>query len=109
LRRKRSKQEVNTTMAINVEGIKPDIYRLAAELEHPSSNIQAPRRTKQALRKRIVAVYGPNVWIDVLFYVLAGLHSRSGELQGVIEAYEEAYLKIFETPRSTPSPKGGCK
>jgi hypothetical protein len=24
-------------MAINVEGIKPDIYRLAAELEHPSS------------------------------------------------------------------------
>ena len=90
-------------MAISVEVIKPDIYRLAAELEHPSSE-----KDKQALRKRVVAVYGPTVWIDVVCYVLAGLHSRSGQFQAVIEAYEEAYPEIFETPRSTPSAKGGA-
>jgi hypothetical protein len=88
-------------MTISVEGIKPDIYRLAAELQSI-----APEKDKQALRKRIVAVYGPNVWIDVVCYVLAGLHSRSGELQGVIEAYEEAYPEIFDTPLSTSSPTG---
>jgi hypothetical protein len=76
-------------MAINAEGIKPDIYRLAAELEGSFG------KDARILRNRIVAVYGQKAWIDVVCYVLAGLHSRAGEIQGIIEVYEEAFPEIF--------------
>jgi hypothetical protein len=77
-------------MAIPVEGIKPDIPRLAAELQ------RSTYQEEEQLRDCIVALYGRKVLVEVVCWVLAGLHFDMGQHEAAIEHYEKAFPEIFD-------------